>query len=122
MYENTFGELVLWQLLGNITAYNASKAQVAAQWAGDRIVVLQKGDRISAIWLIVFRDKLSATTFYQLYRPRKVLSTGDDVRSAQKNDSVLIVVGDTAKDLEQLAPAIWNGSKIEGPDEKERQP
>lgn len=122
LYESTWGELWLWQLLGSITAYNLSEAQVAAQWAGDRMVVLQKGDRVTAIWLIVFRDKLSATTFYQLYRSAKVPATGDEIRTAAKNDSVLIVVGDAAKDLEQLAPAIWSDTRIKAPDDKERQP
>jgi hypothetical protein len=119
--EDTYGETWLQSLLVS-TVNNPNEAQVAAQWAGDRMVLLEKDDRVGAIWLIVFRDKLAATTFYRQYRPPSILSTGDEVRTAVKNESVLIAVGDVAKDLEQLAPAIWNKTRIRGSDGKERQP
>ncbi len=115
--NDTYGELLLKIILERNFGPHAPEVSIASEWAGDRIVVLGRGDQVTAIWMVVFRNRNSATRFATLYGGLldRTLgsSTSHDVES--HSDAVLVVVGQGAERFGQLAPSIWKSTPIVKP-------
>jgi hypothetical protein len=115
--EDTLGELGLRIVLENTRGTASPDLALAAGWAGDRIVMLRKGDATSVIWLLAFRDAESASRFSSVYR--KVLGHlhGHPAvhRVDLKGSAVLVVVGEAADHYDRLGPAVWKASTIAAP-------
>jgi hypothetical protein len=115
--EDTLGELGLRIILENTRGTKSPDLKLASAWAGDRLVMLRKGNAVSVLWLLAFRDAGSATRFAAVYR--KVLDRmhGHPVahRVELKGDAVLVAIGETAAHFDTLAPAVWKDSKIAAP-------
>jgi hypothetical protein len=112
--EDTLGELGLRIILENTRGTASPDLALASSWAGDRIVMLRKGDVVSVIWLLALRDADSAPRFAAVYR--KVLDHMHGRPAAHrvevKGNAVLIVIGEPAAHFDALAPAVWKASSI----------
>jgi len=120
--EDTYGELALRLILQMSFGRDSSQVEVARRWAGDRMVVLSHGKDQSVIWMIAFTDEQGAALFADFYRT--VLdhvdgqSAGDednlpiahDLQANGKN--LLVIAGPAATQFSNLAPAIWQASKV----------
>jgi hypothetical protein len=115
--EDTLGELGLRIILENTRGTASPDLKLATAWSGDRIVMLRKGNAVSVLWLLAFRDAGSATRFAAVYR--KVLDRmhGHPVahRVELKGDAVLVAIGEPAAHFDTLGPAVWKDSKITAP-------
>jgi hypothetical protein len=112
--EDTLGELGLRIILENTRGTASPDLALASRWAGDRIVMLRKGDVVSVIWLLGLRDSDSAAHFAAVYR--KVLDHMHGRPAAHrvevKGNAVLIVIGGPAANFDALASALWKASSI----------
>jgi hypothetical protein len=115
--EDTLGELGLRIILENTRGAASPDLALAAGWAGDRIVMLRKGETVSVIWLLTFRDADSASRFAAVYR--KVLDHLHGHPAAHRvelrRNAVLVVAGDAAAHFDRLGPAVWKASTITAP-------
>jgi hypothetical protein len=115
--EDTLGELGLRIILENTRGTTSPDLALAAGWAGDRIVMLRKGEAVSVIWLLAFRDSDSASRFAAVYR--KVLDRihGHPAphRVELKGNAVLVAIGDAATHYDRLGSAVWKASAITPP-------
>jgi hypothetical protein len=80
-------------------------------------VMLRKGETVTVIWLLAFRDTDSASRFAAVYR--KVLDRMHGHPAAHrvelKGKAVLVVIGDAAAHFDRLGPALWKASTITAP-------
>jgi hypothetical protein len=112
--DDTYGELLLSVILKRNLAAQAPAFAALPQWAGDRIIVLEKGQSLTLLWFIAFRDAESAEKFGEAYRsilrnlPGEVSPYGVEVRST----TVFIAIGAGANRFGQLAPAVWKSSTV----------
>jgi hypothetical protein len=115
--EDTLGELGLRIILENTRGAASPDLALAAKWAGDRIVMLRKGDAVSVIWLLAFRDADSASRFAGVYR--EVLDHMHVHPAAHrvelKRNAVLVVVGEATAHFDSLGPPVWRASTITAP-------
>ena len=115
--EDTLGELGLRIILENTRGTKSPDLALAGKWAGDRIVMLRKGETVTVIWLLAFRDADSAARFAAVYR--KVLDGMHGHPAAHrvelKGNAVLVVIGEAAAHYDRLGPAIWKASTITAP-------
>jgi hypothetical protein len=115
--EDTLGELGLRIILENTRGTKSPDLALAGKWAGDRIVMLRKGETVTVIWLLAFRDADSAARFAAVYR--KVLDGMHGHPAAHrvelKGNAVLVVIGEAAAHYDRLVPAIWKASTITAP-------
>lgn len=115
--EDTLGELGLRIILENTRGTASPDLTLAAGWAGDRIVMLRRGEAVSVIWLLAFRDPDSTSRFAAVYR--KVLDRmhGRPAphRVELKGNAVLVMIGDAASHYDRLGPAVWKASAIAAP-------
>jgi hypothetical protein len=114
--EDTLGELGLRIILENTRGMTSPEVKLAAGWAGDRIVMLRRGDAVSVIWLLAFRDSDSASRFAAAYGNVLDHLHGHPAphRVELKDTAVLVMVG-KASHFERLAPAVWKASVITPP-------
>jgi hypothetical protein len=115
--EDTLGELGLRIILENARGTASPDLTLATGWAGDRIVMLRKGEAVSVIWLLAFRDPDSASRFAAVYR--KVLDSmhGRPAphRVEVKGNAVLVMIGEAAAHFDRVGPAVWKASAITAP-------
>lgn len=115
--EDTLGELGLRIILENTRGPASPDVALAAKWAGDRIVMLRKGETVGVIWLLAFRDAVSAARFAAVYR--KVLDHMHGHPAAHrlelKGNAMLVVVGEAAAHFDALGPLVWKASSITAP-------
>jgi hypothetical protein len=115
--EDTLGELGLRIILENTRGTKSPDLALAGKWAGDRIVMLRKGETVTVIWLLAFRDADSAARFAAVYR--KVLDGMHGHPAAHrvelKGNAVLVVIGEAVAHYDRLGPAIWKASTITAP-------
>jgi hypothetical protein len=111
---DTFGELSVQLILQLGYGKDAPEVALAMKWAGDRMVVLSRGDDIAVVWIVAFRDESTASRFEQSYRTlldRIRASTPHHVE--RRGNAVLVITGAIASQSPSLAPAVWKASKIE---------
>jgi hypothetical protein len=115
--EDTLGELGLRIILENSFGPSAPELKTADKWAGDRIVMLRKGNAVSVVWLIAFRDNDSLSRFADTYR--RVLGRIRGLPAARRMDvrgnTLLVAIGETAARFARLAPAVRKGSTVKPP-------
>jgi hypothetical protein len=110
---DTFGELSVQLILQLGIGKDAPEVALAKKWAGDRMVILSRGDDIAVIWMIAFRDENTASRFEQSYRAlldRTRASVPHHVD--RRGNAVLVITGAIASQSSSLAPAVWKASKI----------
>jgi len=112
--DDTYGELLLSIILKRNLGPQAPALATLPRWAGDRIIVLEKGQSLTLLWMVAFHDPESAGKFGDAYRgilrhlPGEVSPYGVEVRST----SVFIVIGVGANRFGQLAPVVWKFSTV----------
>ena len=87
------------------------------RWAGDRIVMLRKGDAVSVIWLLTFREADSAARFAAVYRD--LLDhlhgpSGGPSRRTQRQGGARCDRR-SGRTLQSVGPAVWKASVITPP-------
>ena len=113
--DDTYGEVLLRVIMeGSAPPPAPSPDDVLRQWAGDRMIVLQKDHALTLLWMVVFHDSGAARSFATSYT--KIL---DHLRGEPNPhqlqvhaNAVLIAIGPGAQQFAQLAPAIWQASVI----------
>lgn len=114
IYEDTYGERSLHTILKNTVGEGSTSLDLAHRWAGDRVVGLQRGEQLSVLWLIAFRDVASASQFSGLYGRAQTLSAPErPVRVSARGNEALVAVGEAAREFSRLAPYIWKETKTE---------
>jgi hypothetical protein len=115
--EDTLGELGVRIILENTRGIASPDLALASRWAGDRIVMLRKGETVSVIWLVAFRDADSAARFAAVYRTVLDHLHGHPAphRLELKGNAMLIMVGETAAHFDTLGPSVWKASAITPP-------
>lgn len=115
--SDTFGELAIAIILRRTLKKGAAVTPLAAQWAGDRVVMLaDRRQAVTVLWLIVFRTKPAARRFASVYA--KILDRIDGGRTPHRvayvpgPGAVLVVVGDGARRFDALAPAVLGASAV----------
>jgi hypothetical protein len=127
--EDTYGELALRLIMQTSFGRDASEVDVARRWAGDRMVVLSRANEETVIWIAAFNDEQGASLFANFYR--KVLDRVDGQQNLQgvldenngptphdlqqSGNNVLVIAGPGAAKFADLAPAVWQASKISDP-------
>lgn len=115
--EDTLGELGLRIILENTRGTASPDLTLAAGWAGDRIVMLRRGETVSVIWLLAFRNPDSAARFAAVYRKALDRMHGRPAphRVELKGSGVLVMIGEAAAHFDRLGPAVWKASAITPP-------
>jgi hypothetical protein len=112
--DDTYGELLLKLIFQRNLPASAPAFSTLSKWAGDRIITLQRGDQLTLLWLIAFRDRASADEFALAYS--KVLDHlgahsnphGVDTRAGV----VLVAIGPGVHNFADLAKAVWSASQV----------
>jgi hypothetical protein len=110
---DTFGELSIQLILQLGIGKVAPEVALAKKWAGDRMVVLSRGDDIAVIWMVAFRDENTARSFEQSYRALLDRTRALVPHHVERlGNAVLVITGAIASQSSSLAPAVWKASKI----------
>ncbi len=124
--EDTYGELALRLIMQMSFGRDSSQVEVARRWAGDRMVVLNRGKQETVIWIVAFSDEQGASLFADFYR--QVLDRVDGQQDLQgvldqnngpaphdleqSGNKVLVIAGPGATQFSALAPAVWQATKV----------
>jgi len=127
--EDTYGELALRLIMQTSFGRDSSQVEVARRWAGDRMVVLSRGKDETVIWMVTFTDEQGASLFADFYR--QVLDRVDGAQNLQgvldqnngptphdleqNGKTVLVMAGPGAAQFANIAPAVWQASRISDP-------
>ncbi|MGH7865309.1 MAG: hypothetical protein ACREQB_09980 [Candidatus Binataceae bacterium] len=116
--EDTYGQLLIQIILQRYYGNAAPELNAASRWAGDRIVMLRRGNSVGVIWLLAFVDGDAAARFAAVYA--SVLDRLDGGRTPHdieyRDNLVLIAAGEPALSFEHLAPSVFTQSKVATPD------
>ena len=79
--------------------------------------MLRKGETVSVIWLLAFREADSAARFAAVYRNVLDHLHGHPAahRVELKGNAVLVAIGEAAAHYDRLGPAVWKASAITAP-------
>jgi hypothetical protein len=113
--DDTYGELLLGVILKRNLAARAPALGTLPNWAGDRILVFEKGKALTLLWIIAFRKDASAVQFAQAYSGILDHLRGENNphRVEARSATVLIVIGQGPANLAQLASDLWKSSKVD---------
>jgi hypothetical protein len=116
--DDTYGELLLEVIFEGNLAPHAPALKALPRWAGDRIVVLEKDQALTLIWMLAFRDPDAAELFRTGYGDvlKHVASAKDSYRIGRQSSVVLVVIGDGARDFDGFAPEVWKASRVSVPE------
>jgi len=114
--EDTYGELIIKIMLERTMGESTPYVQAARKWSGDRIVALARGNSVTVLWMIAFRDQNSADTFSRLYSGilDKVLPGTTARRVEQRSNVVFAMIGDGAIRSQEFLPEVWKQSTVDG--------
>ena len=78
------------------------------------MIVLQKNQALTVLWIVAFQDDESAARFGQTYTSILDKISAPDMahRLQVRKSNVLIAIGDGARQFDRFAPAIWRASVI----------
>jgi hypothetical protein len=87
---------------------------LAERWSGDRMIVLQKNQALTVLWIVAFQDDESAARFGKIYASilDKISAPEMAHRLQVRESNVLIAIGDAARQFDRFAPAIWHSSVV----------
>jgi len=112
--DDTYGELLLKLIFERNLPPHASAFRTLPEWAGDRIITLQKGKQLTLLWLIAFHDPAAAAEFARAYSQvldhLAVKSNPHGV--ATRATTVFVAIGPGAQDFARLREAVWKASRI----------
>ena len=116
-YENCMGALMLQVILKRNLGPDAPEVQLADRWAGDRMVVLRKGNKLTILWVVFFRDDRSAQRFAAAYGTAldRILGSGTAHHLATRPSTVMVVIGDGANQYAALGAQVWKAVEIKLP-------
>jgi hypothetical protein len=112
--DDTYGELLLELILQQHLAPHAPAFRSLPQWAGDRIITLQKNGKLTLLWLIAFHDAQAAGRFADAYRGI-LAGLGPESKPfgvTTRGSVVFVAIGEGAEDFAPLAAAVWKASSI----------
>jgi hypothetical protein len=113
--EDTYGELLIRVIIKRHYGEGAPELLSVRRWAGDRIIVLRKGDSVGVLWLLAFRDGDAAARFAAVYAT--ILDRLHGGRTPHdieyRGNLVLIAAGGPALSFGDLAPSVLRQSKVE---------
>ncbi len=114
--QDTYGELLLRVILERNLGRHSTDTTVAAQWAGDQMVILREGRSVSVFWMITFDDAYNASHFAVVYETILDRLLGDSTvhRIDYRGNNVLVVIGEGANYFNALEPEIWKDTKFNG--------
>ncbi len=111
--HNTLGALFIGAILKAHLAKDSRDLEVIHHWLGDRMEILEKGDAVAVIWIVVFDDAVSAVRFDKAYSAVLDKLPSEPPHRAETNaNAVLVIVGPPARQFSELAPAIWKATTI----------
>jgi hypothetical protein len=115
--DDTYGELLLKLILEKNLAPNAPALAALPQWAGDRIVTLQKGDQLTLLWLLAFHQPAAAQAFAGAYAQvlEHLGGSSDPHGVAIRGPAVFVAIGPGAREFAGLGSAVWKASTISPP-------
>ncbi|HXZ88952.1 MAG TPA: hypothetical protein VEF07_10290 [Candidatus Binataceae bacterium] len=113
--DDTYGELLLGVILKRNLPARAPALGTLPNWAGDRILVFEKGKALTLVWIIAFRNDASAAQFARAYGSILDHLRGENNphRVEARSATVLIVIGQDPANLAQLASDLWMSSKVD---------
>ncbi|MFZ0887565.1 MAG: hypothetical protein WA005_03865, partial [Candidatus Binataceae bacterium] len=111
--EDSYGELLLQIILERVLGADSPDLPLADRWAGDRLVALRKGQSVTVLWLVMFRDDHSAQRFAAVYASALDRTLGATVphRVGYRLQAVLVSIGESAQKFVSLEPAVWAATK-----------
>jgi len=112
--DDTYGAMLLKVIIQRNLGMTAPEIALVEHWSGDRMIVLQKGNALTVLWIIGFRDGETAKRFGDVYTSilDGISGPATPHRVQIKAPNVLIAIGDGARQFDRLAPAIWQASTI----------
>jgi len=113
--DDTYGELLLGVILKRNLPARTPALSTLSNWAGDRILVLEKGKALTLLWIIAFRNTASAAQFAAAYGGVLDHLRGENNphRVEARSTTVLIVIGQGPGNLAQLASSLWRSSTVD---------
>lgn len=113
--EDTMGELMLKIMLERTMGEGTPYVEAAKKWAGDDLVALRKGNLLTVLWMLAFRDPGSAQNFYQLYSGilDKTLPSMTAHKLVQRGPAVFVMIGDGAIRNHEYLDEVWKDSRID---------
>ena len=128
VYENTLGEYQLHRLLQRLSVPGEQAQALSRAWAGDRIAAFVHGpSHLSILWLIVFRDLVSARNFTTVYRTalERHLDVSIPFRLRERGTAVEVAIGPGAPVLigvqvpvrkaRSAGPSFYHGATLVAP-------
>jgi hypothetical protein len=78
------------------------------------MIVLQKNQALTVLWIVAFQDHETAARFGQTYTLilDKISAPGMAHRLQVRKSNVLIAIGDASRQFARFAPAIWRASVV----------
>jgi hypothetical protein len=112
--DDTYGAMLIKLIIQRNLGASVPESALAERWTGDRMIVLQKDQALTILWIVAFRNEDTAAQFGTTYTSiLNKISTPDMAHKVQVKDSnVFIVIGDGARQFDKLAPAVWSASVI----------
>ena len=112
--DDTYGELLLKLIFQRNLPPHAAAFSTLPRWAGDRIITLQKGKKLTLLWLIAFHDLAAAQEFARAYS--QVLDhlggKSNPHGVATRDATVFVAIGLGAEDFARLEEPVWKMSRI----------
>ncbi len=112
--DDTYGAMLIKLIIQRNLGASVPESALAERWTGDRMIVLQKDQALTILWMVAFRNEDTAAQFGTTYTSiLNKISAPDMAHKVQVKDSnVFIVIGDGARQFDKLAPAVWSASVI----------
>jgi hypothetical protein len=112
--DDTYGELLLQLILQRNLGKNAPDVDLAREWAGDRMLILQEQRGVTVIWVIAFADDAAAAHFAEVYATilDRLLDGVTEHHVEYRGSAALVIIGEGAHYAQTLAPSIWQESRI----------
>ncbi len=114
--QDTYGELLLRVILERNLGRHSTDTTVAAQWAGDQMIILREGRSVCVFWMVAFDDPYNASHFAVVYETILDRLLGDSTvhRIDYRGNDVLVVIGEGANYFNSLEPEIWSETRFNG--------
>ena len=112
--DDTYGELLIGIILKRNVPPHSPVLNVMPRWAGDRILVFEKGVALTLVWFVTFHDAGSASRFATAYSDilEHLRDEKNPHRVEARSTTVLIVIGQGDANLDALSAAVWKSSTV----------
>jgi hypothetical protein len=112
--DDTYGELLIGIILKRNVPPHAPVLNVMPRWAGDRILVFEKGVALTLVWFVTFHDAGSASRFAAAYDDilEHLRDEKNPHRVEARSTTVLIVIGQGDANLDAVSAAVWKSSTV----------